>query len=136
MSGALCALASMGTVAPDPLVGSVSLVGGVSFNVTGSSGNIYSQGGAVIGVAFGGGTPPISANTNLTVDARSNGSNSISIAAAGDGVHNTVAFSGMNVGDTILFHIDWSASDSGSPQQSLGGRRPDEGQSYSIHRVS
>lgn len=127
--------AASGAAHASPFHASVQLVGGSTFNVVGAAGDIYAQGGAVISVIASGGTPPYTINNGLTLD--NAGSGAISIVAAGDGVHNTVGWSGLAVGDSRAFHFDWSANDSGTPQQSDSGRDPSgTGTTYIIHRTS
>lgn len=119
---------------PPPFNADVQLVGGSTFNVVGASGDIYSQGGAVISESASGGTPGYSFSDGLTLDA---GSGAVFVMPSGDGIHNTVGYSGLAVGNSLAFHFDWSAHDSGTPQQSDSGRNPTSpGSTYIIHRMS
>jgi hypothetical protein len=114
----------------------LALTGGSGpYNVTGASGDIYAQGGSVFQLSSSGGTPPPTfATETITIDANS-GTGTLSRVLSGDGVHNTIHWAGMAVGDTILFHLDTSAHDAGTPPQTDTATYPSAG-TIAIHRTS
>lgn len=102
MSGACCA-ASCISASSVPLAAQIQLTNtSLSFNVAGASGNLYAALGAVIFVDASGGSGSYTASVTITKDG---GSGTASIVASGDGTHNTVAWAGLAVGQTLLFHL-------------------------------
>jgi len=126
MSGALCGVVGSGSAPIAPFVVSVSLIGGVTYNVSVSSGDLATLFGAVISLSGGGGTPPYSITDDLVVDALPAGASLIKSAAPGDALHETLYFSGLNsVGDTIYCYLTASGTDSGA--QNASARFPISG---------
>lgn len=132
MSGVVCRRSVGGAVPPPQLNISYILTGGSLFHVAGASGSL--AGIAAIGGGPTGGTPPVSSSLSVVKDG---GFGSVGKGPYGDGIHETITWSGLDVGQGIAFHLEYSASDSGSPQQHDSGRYPtSEGQTIVITRDS
>lgn len=132
MTGMTMATAGCVTPRATPLVFSVILTGGTSFNVAGASGSL--AGVAAIGSAISGGTPPYSPSVSAVKDA---GTGSVGIGPYGDGSHQTPTWSGMVVGQSLAFHLEADATDSGTPAQHASDRYPENpGEVILITRTS
>jgi hypothetical protein len=100
MSGicmAVAAATSGGAAAP--LACSVIFTGGAGpINVSGASGSLSPSGGVnLISVDASGGTPPYS---GAGVTLQGDPSGKLSISLSGDGIHNTISWSGFAVNET------------------------------------
>lgn len=120
-----------GVSAPPPLNVSLLLTGSTSFNVAGASGSL--AGIAAVGFSVTGGTEPVSSNVSAV---KEGGAGAVGLGPYGDGQHQTPTWSGLNVGQSVAFHLEASASDSGSPQQNVSTRYPPSGQTIVITRTS
>lgn len=108
-----------------------------TWNVTGASGDLYTQFGVVIVPTDSGGVPPYFDSISITNDGTVGGSGSSMIVAASDGVHNTIGWSGVTVGAYVTAHIVYSVTDSNTPPGSAGDVFPHPaGSSFILHRVS
>lgn len=129
MSGTLCAASCIAAV-NIPLSASISLSNpSGSFNVTGASGNLYSALGVVLTSQDSGGTGSYTDTVTVVYDG---GTGSVGKALSGDGVHNTVTWSGLTVGQSVLFHVTLHVDDGNT---AVNARYPASG-SISITRTS
>lgn len=127
--------ASLPVVAPSLSI-SCSLQPGAAttYNVAGATGNLYTQLGVVESVIVTGGTLPYTTSTDtFTSDG---GSGTVTRILSGDGVHNTIQWSGLSIGQTALFHLSLHVIDSTVPTpQNQTSRFPSAG-SVAITRTS
>lgn len=129
MSGTLCAASCIAAV-NIPLSATISLSNpGGSFNVAGGSGNLYSALGIVITSQDTGGTGSYTDTVTVVNDG---GSGSVGKVLSGDGIHNTVTWSGLAIGQSALFHITLHVDDGNT---AVNARWPASG-SISLTRTS
>lgn len=111
---------------------SVSFTGGDGpFNVSGASGDLYTQFGAVISVTESGGTTPYSGEITSI---QSDPSGKISVVAASDHVHNTIGWSGLALNELESCYVEFDAHDAVGASDSA--RYPPVGQIIVIKRTS
>ena len=133
MSGALCGVTGGAASPSPPFVVTVGLTGGVTYNVSTSSGDLATLFGSIIGLSGGGGTPPYSITDDIAVDSLPASASLLKNAAPGDALHETLYFSGLNsLGDTIAFYLTATGTDSGG--QNASARFPNSGD-VAIKRV-
>lgn len=95
---------------PTPFTATIVLSGGKTYNVAGASGDLYTSNLSVISINESGGVPPYSDSHSVTLDS---GPGGVSIVAASDGIHDTIAWTGLaSVGNSIICHMSISANDS------------------------
>jgi hypothetical protein len=135
MSGILMAAAlvgSAGAAPANPLFTSITLTVGTSFDVSGASGDLYSAAGAYIGIVISGGVAPYGGGHSCVKDG---GTGSVFVTGPADGVHDTVGWSGLSIGDSIVFHLSNHATDSAG--HTADARYPvSTGAAIAIRRVS
>lgn len=128
MSGVVAALLATTSLTPAaPLTNGYGWSGNNSVTVTGSSGNAYVSGypSNVIGGGAYGGTDPISvsfsANASHAGGPTNSGGPHASIGGSPDGVHSTIFYSNLAVGEVMSVDVYVSMHDSSTPQQTAGG---------------
>jgi hypothetical protein len=112
---------------PAPLQVSITWAGDRPLNVSGASGVAQSKSSPwtpnVFGYLVTGGVPPYSESNGLI----NNPSGKLFIAAAPDGVHNTIGWSGFSINETESAEIFYTATDSagttGSSSDTITVRR-------------
>jgi len=112
MSGINCLIASSGPygAAAAPLSCDIELIGGAGpWNVSGSAGDLYSQFAKGIFVSTSGGTPPYGGpGQSLNGDA----SGKLSLVPTGDGLHNTIGWSGFSLNELEGCYLQFDVTDS------------------------
>ena len=103
------ALAAGSGSAPAPLSCQITFTGGAGpINVSGASGDMYTQFGYLISVIVSGGTPPYGGvGTGLSGDS----SGKLSFAPASDGLHNTLFWSGFTLNEIEGCYLTYNATD-------------------------
>ena len=141
MSG-VCAAASCLAetfIPPPPLFATVQLNSSkTTFNVSGASGDLYTQFGIVLVIIDGGGVHPFSPGPGdgMVNDGAIGGSGVPVLVAASDGVHNTIGWTGMAVGSYITGHYVHSIVDSNTPPSYASDVFPRSSGSFILHRIS
>lgn len=141
MTGVGMAVASGKTAPPPipPLTASVGVNSGAStWNVSGASGDLYTQYGVVLVIIDSGGVGPYSPGPGdgMVNDGTVGGTGAPVLVPASDGVHNTIGWTGMSVGAYVTGHYVHSIVDSNTPPSNASDVFPHGGGSFLLHRTS
>jgi len=136
MSGALCAVTAMGAATLPPLTCDIQITfSSGTDNVSGGNNDLYtwSSGNHLVGVGISGGSGSYtSANVTFVSDGNQGGA-TCAMILSGDGVHNTIAWTSLPVGNSCFYHLTFDVTD--SLGNTASARWPSAG-SAEIHRTS